>query len=90
LYIFEYTELEWDERFKDLSIDEIDYLNDLAMEVKHTYLTLGSVGDEEDPISDDDKKLEAKEDLRELIFKTRKDGKELKGIKRESDLKFRL
>jgi len=90
LFVLENTILTWDDKFEDLSIDELKYLDNLAREIKYSYAPQGSVGDDEEPLTDEQRRIEAKEDIRELIFKTRKDGKELKGIKRESDLKFRL
>ena len=88
--MLESTELIWDDKFEYLSIEELQYLNEIAMEVKHTYATFGSVGDDEDPVSEEEIRAELKEDFREMIFGKRRDGKPLKGIRRESDLKNRL
>jgi len=78
---------------KDYSESTLDMLKnefELISEFKASTIPAGSVANENDPDSIAKKTLEAKEDLREMIFKTRKDGKELSGIRSEKHLKNRV
>ena len=75
---------------KDYSKTVMDALKtefDILNEFKQS--THGNVADDADP-ADNKELLEAKEDFREMIFRTRHDAKALKGIVQEKDLKIRV
>ena len=81
---------------KDKKLAEKDY-SEISMDALKTEFEIlsefkqppkGSVADDNSP--DETKVLEAKEDIREMIFRSRKDQKALKGIVQEKDLKLRV
>ena len=85
---------------KDKGLSEKDYSNtsldllktefDILSEFKGTNTLQGSPGKDDDPEAENKKLLEAKEDIREMIFRERRDGKANKNIVQEKDLKFRV
>jgi len=78
---------------KDYQASTLEMLKselELISEFKAANVIQGSVGNEDDPDSDAKKALEAKEDIREMIFHSRKDEKALKGIRAEKDLTNRV
>jgi len=78
---------------KDCSNTSLDLLKiefDILSEFKGTNTIQGSPGEDHDPEDESRKLLEAKEDIREMIFRKRKDGKNIKNIVQEKDLKFRV
>ena len=75
-----------DKDYSKSSMDSLKTELEILSEFKQS--TQGSVADDNSP--DEIKVLEAKEDIREMIFGSRKDKKSLKGIKQEKDLKNRV
>ena len=76
------SEMVWKDEYSQYSLDQLQEIISIVKNLSKEK-PVGSIAGDNTP---QDKTLELKEDIREMIFRKRKDGKPLKGIKTLRDL----